>query len=205
MPSIDEVIVAITTRLEDDVLEHHVRSFGASVFRGEEDDVMGRVLNAAQNFMLDIICEVTGDCPIIDISLTEQAIKTYLINDASYVNNGRFSGLPDGMGCQIFSTDTLLMSASMTNDPKDREHVTQHIIRNPKLFPAIYLAVDNSNMWPGLGLTLDEQKDYDLLKIIIEHFGESNSLFSNSEVIQLLLGNPSLIQINQHVKRIGAA
>ena len=46
---IDEVVVAMTSRPEDDPLEKYVRSLGASVFRGDEDDVMGRVLCAAQN------------------------------------------------------------------------------------------------------------------------------------------------------------
>ena len=77
IPLIDEVIVAMTERCEDDELEDYVRSIGASVYRGDENDVMGRVLCAAKQSRTDIICEVTGDCPIIDVSLTEQVIKSY--------------------------------------------------------------------------------------------------------------------------------
>lgn len=203
IPLIDEVIVAMTLRPEDDVLENYVTTIGASVFRGEEDDVMGRVLSAAQNSKTDIICEVTGDCPIIDVSLTEQVIKTYFANEASYVNNGKFSGLPDGMSCQVFSTETLAKSAFMTKEPLDREHVTLHIKRNPELFRAIYLVAEKFIQWPELAVTLDERSDYELIKRIIEFFGKDKPLFSCAEVIQLLHKYPDWLEINRHVKRKG--
>ena len=203
IPLIDEVIVAMTVRPEDDVLDQFVKSVGASVFRGDEDDVMGRVLSAAQNSKIDIICEVTGDCPLIDIDLTEQVIKTYLSNDADYINNGKFGGLPDGMSCQVFSTDTLEKSESMTKEPLDREHVTLHIKRNPQLFRAIYLVAERSIQWSELAVTLDERSDYELIKRIIEFFGKDKPLFSCAEVIQLLHKYPDWLEINRHVNRKG--
>lgn len=200
---IDEVIVAMTTRLEDDELESYVKSIGASVFRGSEDDVMGRVLSAAQNSKIDLVCEVTGDCPVIDVSLTEQVIKTYLCNDVAYVSNGNSSGLPDGMSCQVFSTQVLAISESLTQDLLDREHVTLHIKRNPDLFRPIFLPAESSMYWPELGLTLDEPSDYELLKCVIEFFGENRPFFSCVEVISLLRLYPEWVNINRHVKRKG--
>jgi len=200
---IDEVIVAMTVRPEDDVLENFVKDVGASVFRGDEDDVMGRVLSAARNSKIDVICEVTGDCPIIDVALIEQTIQTYFSNDADYINNGTFGGLPDGMGCQVFSTETLAKSESMTKEPLDREHVTLHIKRNPELFRPIYLVAEKSIRWPELAVTLDERSDYELIKRLIEFFGKDKPLFSCADVIQLLHKHPDWIQINQHVRRKG--
>ena len=57
--------------------------------------------------------------------------------------------------------------------------------------------------WPELGLTLDEQDDYLLIKNIIEHFGSSNSNFSCTEILKYLKENPELIEINKTVKRKG--
>ena len=200
--SVDEVIVAMTVRPEDDALESYVNSVGATVFRGDEEDVMGRVLDASIASNIDLICEVTGDCPIIDVSLVAQAIDTYASNNALYVNNGKL-GLPDGMGCQVFSTRTLEKSAAMTHDALDREHVTLHIKRNPTLFPAIYIAPLRANFWPELAVTLDEVQDYKLIKSIIESFGEQNPYFSCMDVINLLRKHPNWIEINRHVKRRG--
>ena len=44
---------------DDDALEEYVSSLGVKVFRGDEEDVMGRVLGAARAFNADVICEVT--------------------------------------------------------------------------------------------------------------------------------------------------
>lgn len=202
IPSVDEVIVAMTVRPEDDILESYVSSIGATVFRGDEEDVMGRVLSAAQKSHIDIICEVTGDCPIIDVNLVAQVIDTYISNDTLYVNNGKL-GLLDGMSCQVFSTKTLEKSASMTREPLDREHVTLHIKRNPALFPPIYIAPLKSHYWPELAVTLDEADDYSLIKSIIESFGEQNPYFNCVDVINLLREHPDWIEINRHVKRKG--
>jgi len=57
--------------------------------------------------------------------------------------------------------------------------------------------------WPELELELDEEKDYILLKKIIEYFGDDNPVFSCKEVIELLKTKPEWIEINQSVKRKG--
>lgn len=199
---IDQIVIAMTVRNNDDPLEAYAISLGVEVFRGNENDVMGRVLNAAQVYEADIICEVTGDCPIIDPVLIEQAIKTYQINQVSYVNNGRF-GLPDGMGCQVFGTKDLILSESLTQEPLDREHVTLHIKRNPEIFPAIYIPALATYRWPELEVTLDEKADYILLKNIIEYFEPTNPLFGCLDVIQLLKQRPYLLSINHAVVRKG--
>lgn len=107
------------------------------------------------------------------------------------------------MSCQVFSTDTLSKSESMTNKLLDREHVTLHIKRNPELFRPMYLVAERSVRWPELAVTLDERSDYIFLKRIIEFFGENKPFFSCSEVIDLLRQYPDWLQINQHVKRKG--
>lgn len=204
IPSIDEVVVATTTNVADDRLADFVGTIGAKVFRGSELDVMGRVVEAGRAFSADVICEVTGDCPVIDPELIEQLIQTFLVNDAVYACNGQH-GLPDGMGSQVFCWSSLAQSAEMTLDPLDREHVTLHIRHHPELFPPIYLAAPQSIYWPELGLTLDERDDYLLLKKIIEHFGEKDDHFSCAKVVRLLRSNPDWLDINQHVKRKGDA
>lgn len=201
---INKIVIATTINPADDELVNFAKDVGVDFYRGSELDVMGRVVEAGEAFAADVICEVTGDCPIIDPELVEQLIQTFLENDAVYVNNGRH-GLPDGMGAQVFYLSALKQSAEMTRDPLDREHVTLHIRRHSELFPSIRLVAPKSLRWPELGLTLDELDDYKLLKRIIEYFGVTNPYFSCAEAIQLLRENAVWLDINQHVKRKGDA
>jgi len=205
--SIDEIVIATTTNDTDDVLCKFSEDMGVSIYRGSEADVMLRVLEAGMEFGADVICEVTGDCPIIDPELIEQVIQTFHKNvkfNVAYVNNGQ-SGIPDGMSAQVFDLLALKKSESMTKDTLDREHVTLHIKRNPEIFPPIYMVAPLSLQWAGLGLTMDERSDYELLKNIIEYFGDSNPYFSCGEVISLLREKPEWVEINEHVSRKGAS
>jgi spore coat polysaccharide biosynthesis protein SpsF len=200
--SIDNIVIATTIKSKDDILVEFAQNNKVDVYRGSEEDVMGRVLEAATFFNADVICEVTGDCPIIDPELVEQLIQTYLNSSADYVNNAD-QGLPNGMGSQIFSTSTLAKSESMTNEPLHREHVTLHIKENPGIFQSIYIGTLPSMYFPNLAVTLDEKEDYDLIKKIIEHFGKDAPFFNCTDVVQLMKLNSDWQSINGHIVRKG--
>ena len=205
VPSINSIVLATTINAADDVLVEFANRHDVLVYRGSELDVMGRVIGAARLAQADVVVEITGDCPIIDPDIVEQTIQMYLHNDAVYVSNGHIRSYPDGMDTQVFGLDVLIQSAAMTTAPLDREHVSLHIRSNPAVFPKLTLIAPPSLHWPELGLTLDEEADYKLLKKIIEKLAPENPLFSCLDVVRLLRKNPDWVAINQAVARKGDA
>ena len=203
VPSLDQIVLATTINETDNVLEAFAVDEDIACFRGSEEDVMSRVIGAAESVDADIVVEITGDCPIIDPQIVEQTIRMFLAHDVDYVANGDIRSYPDGMDVQVFRLDTLKRSASMTHDPLDREHVTLHIRNHPELFTKVHLVAPPELHWPDLGLTLDEQQDYDLLKKVMEYFGNETPLFSCLDVVRLLREKPEWVDINQDVKRKG--
>jgi len=201
--SIQVIVLATTINSTDDCLEAFAKEEKIAYFRGSEEDVMGRVIGAADAVKADIVVEITGDCPIIDPLLVEQTIQMFLHNTCEYANNCLIPSYPDGMATQVYSLETLKRSAALTNEPLDREHVTLHICNHPDLFRHVNLMAPPDLYWPGLGLTLDEPKDYELLKILIEYFGPSKPYFSCREVIEVLKTKPEWVAINQEVRRKG--
>jgi len=169
---LDEIVLATTTNSTDDSLAEFANNENIKCYRGSEVDVMDRVVGAAESANADLIVEITGDCPIIDPSIIEQAIQTYINNNVDY----------------------------MTDDVLDREHVTLHIRNHPELFSHLNLVAPTKLWWPELGLTLDERPDFELLKKIIEYFSD-NIFFDCYEVIKLLRERPDLVSINQKVIR----
>ena len=200
---LDDIVLATTTNSDDDSLVKFANNEGIQSYRGSEDDVMGRVIGAAESVDADLIVEITGDCPIIDPSIVEQTIQTYINNNSDYVSNAHIRSYPDGMDVQVFSLNVLKKSSEMTNNVLDHEHVTLHIRNHPELFSHLHLVAPPELWWPELGLTLDEISDFELLKNIIEYFGESNHLFSCYEAIKLLRDKPDWVAINQKVVRKG--
>jgi len=203
VPSINEIVLATTINSTDDVLIDFAKQESILSYRGSEEDVMSRVIGAAETADADVIVEITGDCPIIDPGLVEQTIQMYLHHEAAYVSNTHISSYPDGMDTQVFSLESLKRSAAMTDDPLDHEHVSLHMRNHPEIFPHVHLIAPRSLHWPSLGLTLDEQADYLLLKKIIETLNPKNPLFSCLDTIELLKQNPDWLEINRHVVRKG--
>ena len=199
--NIDAIIIATTKNKSDDKICKLAKKMNVKVFRGSEDNVTQRVLKAAKNYKLKFICEITGDCPIIDPFLVEQLVNTYILNseEIDYMSNSQL-GLPNGMGCQIFSTKILEDSYKNITRHDEFEHVTLNIRRNPKKYKQVYILPQKKLSWTKLGLTMDEKKDYLLLKKILEYF-RKNILFKCEDVISLLNKKKKWIKINSKVRR----
>jgi spore coat polysaccharide biosynthesis protein SpsF len=201
VPSIEEIVLATTVNKIDEELVNLAMKSGVAFYRGSEEDVMGRVVGAADSVSADIVVEITGDCPIIDPAIIEQTIRLFLNNKCDYASNVNIRSYPIGMDTQVFRLSTLKKSYAMTTDRSEQEHVSLHIRRHPELFTQLDLVAPAGLHWPELGLTLDTQDDYILLKKIIEHFGDSNSFFSCKDAIEFLKTNIELADINKHIKR----
>lgn len=201
--TIDEIVIATTTNSSDEPIVEFSKAAGVLCHRGSEDDVLTRVIGAGDMAQADVLVEVTGDCPVIDPDLVEQAIRMFLHHDVQYVANSLIRSYPDGMDTQVMSFSALKSSATMTNDLLDREHVSRFICQHPELFSRVHLIAPPSLHWPELGLTLDEASDYELLKKIIEKLAPANPLFGCGEMISLLRECPDWVEINRKVVRKG--
>ena len=102
---LDDIILATTTNADDDCLVELAERLGIKCFRGSEDDVLERVLHAAQAHDVDIIVELTGDCPLLDPALVDQGVATYLEKGVDYLTNSQPASYPIGMvvGWGLFS------------------------------------------------------------------------------------------------------
>ena len=81
--------------------------------------------------------------------------------------------------------------------PSDREHVTQYILDNPKLFKIGNM--ENSKDYSDMRLTVDHQIDFDLVKTVIEHF-PAGEIFDMEKIATFLHENPQLKQMNSHLQ-----
>jgi spore coat polysaccharide biosynthesis protein SpsF len=201
VPSLNKIVLATTVNSTDDCLAEVAAKNGIACYRGSEDDVMARVIGAADLVQAEIVVEITGDCPVIDPMIIEHHISMFLHNDCDYITNAHIESYPGGMDTQVFRLSTLKKSAAMTDDALDHEHVTLHIRKNPGLFRHLYLIAPPDLTWPDLHLTLDEPNDYELIKNVIEHFGEVNPLFTCADIINLLREKLEWRAINMEVKR----
>lgn len=201
VPSLDAVVIATTVNPADDVLCELAESCGVRYYRGSEEDVMQRVVDAATSADADLVVEITGDCPVIDPEIIEQAIRMHCHNASDYTGNAEIRSYPDGMDVQVFSLAHLTEAAAITDDADDHEHVSLYFRRHPEIYRHVHLVAPPELHWPELGLTLDEPKDYLLLKHLYEHFLPLNPEFSCLDILRYLRKHPEVVAINEDVCR----
>src|SRR5215467_2290407 len=132
--SLDRIVLATTVNATDDKLAAFAAAQDIACFRGSEEDVMGRVIGAAESVEAEVIVSITGDCPVIDPILVEQMIQMYLYNPCEYASNRQIPTYPEGMDIQVYPLAALQRSAALTADPLDHEHVTLHMRNHTELF-----------------------------------------------------------------------
>ena len=122
---LDEVIVATTEEKGDLPIVRFCDKIGVKSFRGSENDVMKRVLDAARHCEADLVCELMGDSPFLDPAEINRAITEYRIRDCDYLSNfWPKNTYPLGFAVQVYRTEVLAKAETMTLDPVHRSHVT---------------------------------------------------------------------------------
>lgn len=164
---VDETVVATTTLPEDDAIEAEARRLGVPVFRGADEDVLGRYYHAAAAFHGDVIVRITADCPLIDPAVIDRVIMRFGpgTDHCDYASNTLQRSYPVGLDVEVFSLAALAAAYDEACTAYEREHVTVFLYQNPDRFrlASVEAPVDtSSHRW-----TLDTPADLDALTTIV--------------------------------------
>ena len=187
------------------------------VSSGPEDDVLARVLKAAKEQRVDVIVELTGDCPLIDPAIIDLCAAYYMaaydVNTGTgvwdFVGNTHPFTWPRGMDVRVFSTQTLeKVDAEVKGDIREaywREHVSPWMYeRVDTPYRGLNLTADPNVTYPELNLSVDTQDDYRRVKGIIEALKAGNPMFTVSDAIQYLAPLPGYEMLNTNRPEIAA-
>ena len=132
--SIDKVVVATTINTSDDLIVELCEKLKVDIFRGDEDDVLGRFCGAAEVAEAEIVIRLTADCPMIDPDVIDEVVSAFSINNHDYLSNTIDRTYPDGLDIEVMSIDALREAHKKAVAPFLREHVTPYISgRRPDL------------------------------------------------------------------------
>ena len=84
---VDEIIVATTVLPTDDPIVGLAHKVGFKVYRGSEEDVLGRYYEAAKQANADHVVRITSDCPCVDINIISDVIQAHLETKSDYTSN----------------------------------------------------------------------------------------------------------------------
>jgi glutamate-1-semialdehyde 2,1-aminomutase len=195
--TLDQIVLATSIDDRNQPLTDYVSRLGVDVFRGSEDDVLDRYLEAAKGADAEVVVRITGDCPLVDPELVDLVVKAFLHAGVDYLSNTAPPTYPDGLDIEVFKRSALVRAAAEADKPHDREHVTP-FLRESDLFTQS--AVSHDEDLSAIRWTVDEPEDFTVVEKVFEHF-DPRIDFSWREVLDLQRAKPEIFSLNEAIPR----
>lgn len=194
--NVGRIVLATTELAEDDKLANWCVEAQIDCFRGSSDDVLGRLLAAAETFEAGVIVEVLGDNPLIHSAMIDAAVDLYSLSQADYVAtvtdeypnaDPGLKRFPIGVRVQVMPITTLRRCAELAQTESEREHATSYIVGNPQIFSSAF--VEASGKFadchrPELTFAVNHRENLDLIRGIFDRCYDEDRNFSVADAIK---------------------
>ena len=163
---INRIVFALPNTAADDVLAEYLQSEGAAVFRGAEQDVLGRFFAAANSYGADTVVRVCADNPLVTGSEIDRLIGIFESQGYDYAYNHipLDNCYPDGLGAEVTHFTVLQTLHREAELPEQREHVFNYLWAHQERFQiGTCDPADAVLAHPELKLDIDTLSDYQRL------------------------------------------
>jgi len=191
---LDDIVIATTDLKEDDIIVKFAQENGFKYFRGSEKDVLDRHYQCAKKFAFSTIVRIPSDKPLIDPQIVDKVVKVFTTSEYDYVSNFLHYTFPYGAEVEVFSFEALEKAWNLARLPSEREHVTPYIYNHKDKFKIFN--VINSEDLSHLRWEVDREKDFELVKIIVERIKSRPILLK--DIMKLYAQEPILFNINRN-------
>ena len=169
-------IVLCTSRSNQDLpLMRIANKNNIYYYNGSSEDVLQRMLDAAELFQMDYVIGITADNPLF--SIYHANIISDMIRSDGNLDFIYTTGMPIGVNIYGIKTKALKTVCSIKEEV-DTE-IWGYLINRPEIFNVKEIKVDNEYQCENYRMTLDEINDY-------KFFSQLYSMFPKEGVIELL-------------------
>jgi spore coat polysaccharide biosynthesis protein SpsF len=202
---LDGIVVATSTNPADDAIKAWAMGEDIACYRGSEDDVLLRVVEAQRSMNSNIVVEICGDTPLIDSAVIDQAITLFEDTDSDIVSNTYNLSYPQGIDAQVFRMSDLEEVERTVKDPAVREHVSLYFYEHPERYRLVDLIAPPEHTLPDQRLQLDYEEDLTLIREVYRQLEPKKGIsFGVGDITALLAKNPELAELNSHCEETSA-
>ena len=186
-----KIIVATSVNPNNDELVTFLESHDITVFRGSEDDVLSRFINAAEKNNVNGIVRICSDNPFLDWHGVETLIEKAKTSDADYIGY-RINNTPSikthfGFWGEYVTLDALKRVASTTNEALAHEHVTIHLYTHPYEYKCEWIECPTFLQGrDDIRLTVDNAEDFENAQRVYKYLYLNNSSFGLEDVVKCI-------------------
>ena len=194
-------VLATTVNPSDDRICELATKHNFPVFRGSENDVLDRFIQAARENKFDKIIRVCADNPFLDLAGMKTLIETFEKSDADYLSFQLAGNKPSilthfGFWTEAVRLNTLEKAQELTNEKLYHEHVTNFIYGNPEIFNVQFIQADPLVFSrTDIRMTLDTPEDFQVQQQIFATISKENPNFGIPEIVNWLDQHPEILEI----------
>lgn len=190
--SINEIVLGISDGIENEIFEEIAKKKGIQFIKGDENDVLDRLIKCGLTSNATDIFRVTSESPFLYFEPVEKLWNKHVINDfdATFFDN-----IIDGCGFEIIKLDALIKS-HLNGTSKHRSELCTLYMRENKCDFNINFEEPNNNLnRKDLRLTVDNPEDLIVCREVYKRFQNKAPFIDINEVVQFLDNNPNLIKL----------
>jgi spore coat polysaccharide biosynthesis protein SpsF len=155
---LDGVLIATSIDETDDATADFAAARAIPCHRGSLTDVARRLLDAGAAQNADAIVRISGDSPLLDPALIEQAVAMFRDVKADVVTNVWPRTFPKGQSVEVIALSALRAAVARMTTAEEREHVTRYFYEHPQDFSIVSFTTDDGR--PDVQLSIDNHEDY---------------------------------------------
>jgi spore coat polysaccharide biosynthesis protein SpsF (cytidylyltransferase family)/predicted dehydrogenase len=190
---VDEIVVCTSANPQDDPLVELAVREGIGFFRGDEEDVIKRLAEAATAFDADFVLNITADCPFSDPMYADRIVEALETTGADLV---RALDLPHGAYSYGIKASALRQVVEIKDD--EATEVWGRYFTDTDIFSLYDLPVEPRHRQPLLRMTLDYPEDFEFFKAVFDHLYQPDRVFRLDEILELLDRHPEIVDLNRH-------
>jgi spore coat polysaccharide biosynthesis protein SpsF len=191
----EEIIICTSTVGQDDPLEEIAAQEGVQCFRGDPEDVLLRLTNAAEAFDVETIISCTADNPFVDPAYIDKLYQYHIGQKNEFT---KINGLPWGVFSYAISHAAMKRACDIKNE-RDTE-VWHAYFTDTGYFRWGALEVqDTAIRWPELRLTVDTPEDFEMVTRVFDELYEPGRVFPLAGIVDLCRRKPEIPAINETV------
>lgn len=176
---LDKIIICTTKRPEDRVFKYVAKDFGVECYRGSEEDVLHRIIRAADEFDLKTVVRVTGDDCFIDPKVLTDQIQFHWSKSMHFTYNSK---MIKGMEAEIIELKSL-RRIHAENIGKDTEYMGRFFHRDIMLKKADFKFNNYSDI--KLNFSCDTLEDYNRIRRACRYLIPLEGPFFGADVVQI--------------------
>ena len=189
---IDEIVLGISTGVENKIFERYAIKYGLKYIVGDEDDVLSRLIQCGKVGNATDIFRVTTESPFRFFEMDESLWSSHvgLNNDATFLED-----IIDGCGAEIIKLDALEKSHRLGEKKHRSEFCTLYIREHSSDFRIQRLLPPPALMRKDLRLTIDNPEDLVVCREVYRHFKKFAPKIPVHQIVDFLDENSDLIQL----------